>query len=106
MAECVTEWEVRLLNVRLLNGRLKCQAKCEAELKNMMLNVRVKCEVDLNKGEAGVSECCLSFRSTQAEDRDQHRLFARRFIEGFTNPYRIEYECAAGECAANLQSVQ
>ena len=37
--------------------------------------------------------------------RDQHRLFARRFIEGFTNPYCIEYECAAGECAANLQSV-
>ena len=32
-------------------------------------------------------------------------MFARRFIEGFTNPYRIEYECAAGdECAANLQS--
>ena len=41
MAECVTEWEVRLLN-----GRLKCLAKCGAELKNMMLNVRVKCEVE------------------------------------------------------------
>ena len=26
------------------------------------------------------------FRSAQAEDRDRHRLFARRFIEGFTNP--------------------
>ena len=38
--------------------------------------------------------------------RDRHRLFARRFIEGFTNPYCIEYECAAGECAANLQSVE
>ena len=40
--------------------------------------------------------------------RDRHRLFAhgpQRFIEGFTNPYCIEYECAAGECAANLQSV-
>ena len=35
----MTEWEVRLLN-----GRLKCQAECGAELKNMMLNVRVKCE--------------------------------------------------------------
>ena len=45
-AECVTGWEVRLLNVRLLNGRLKCQAECGAELKNMMLNVRVKCEVE------------------------------------------------------------
>ena len=42
----MTEWEVRLLNVRLLNGRLKCQAECGAELKNMMLNVRVKCEVE------------------------------------------------------------
>ena len=60
------------------------------------------------RGEAGVSECLLSFRSAQAEDRDRdrHRLFARRFIEGFTNPYCIEYECAAGECAANLQSVE
>ena len=38
--------------------------------------------------------------------RDRHRLFARKFIEGFTNPYCIEYECAAGECAANLQSVE
>ena len=37
--------------------------------------------------------------------RDRHRLFAHRFIEGYTNPNRIEYECAAGECAANLQSV-
>ena len=45
-AEWVTEWEVRLLNVMLLNGRLKCQAECGAELKNMMLNVRVKCEVE------------------------------------------------------------
>ena len=42
----MTEWEVRLLNVRLLNGRLKCQAECGAELKNMILNVRVKCEVE------------------------------------------------------------
>ena len=45
-AEWVTEWEVRLLNVRLLNGRLKCQAECGDELKSMMLNVRVKCEVE------------------------------------------------------------
>ena len=59
VAECGAEWEVRLLNVRLnmkltvwptmrlngrlLNGRLKCQAGCGAELNNMMLNVRVKC---------------------------------------------------------------
>ena len=46
VAECVTEWEVRLLNVRLLNGRLKCQTECGAQPKNMMLNVRVKCEVE------------------------------------------------------------
>ena len=32
--------------LRLLNGRLKCQAECGAELKNTMLNVRVKCEVE------------------------------------------------------------
>ena len=64
--------------------------------------------MNLITGEAGVSECLLSFRSAQAEDRDRdrHRLFARMFIEGFTNPYCIEYECAAGECAANLQSVK
>ena len=32
--------------MRLLNGRLKCQDECGAELKNIMLNVRVKCEVE------------------------------------------------------------
>ena len=37
--------------------------------------------------------------------RDQHRLFARRFIEGFTNPYCIEYESAAGECASQWNRV-
>ena len=39
-AECVTEWEVRLLN-----GRLKCQAECGAELKNVRLNT--VCESDM-----------------------------------------------------------
>ena len=33
----MAEWEVRLLNGRL---------ECGAELNNMMLNVRVKCEVE------------------------------------------------------------
>ena len=49
----MTEWEVRLLNVRL-----KCQAECGAELKNMMLNVRV-CEAEYG---ANVTEKNLNNR--------------------------------------------
>ena len=44
--------------------------------------------------------------TSQAEvERSASFVCLQVFIEGFTNSYCIEYECAAGECAANLQSV-
>ena len=52
--------------------------------------MRVICEAEYGAnvsefaGEAGVSECLLSFRSAQAEDRDRdrHRLFVRSILKG------------------------